>query len=324
MRESWDDFARRFGTPEGDQREFIEPPRFVRTGIRTLDATLSGGLSEGVHVLMAQPGAGKSALSLTIAMRAAREGCKVLYASVEMTRQQCLARCCSAIAHTTAGLEDFYWSGWERMGWDARRRVEQYPHLLEDGHELELCEFLSREPAIVAMRELGASCPGLAIADGREVASADALVSTTRDGKAAGLDLLVVDYLQSLEPPSGSEDSEQTTQISRTAEALRDLAKELRLPILAISSMNRSGMRSDDVSMSSAYGSNKIEFGAVSVMQLTKSDIGESNGWTPVRLHVVKNRRGPDTGDDPILLWFDKRHNLFQEAEQAKGVVSDA
>lgn len=314
MRLSWEGFARRFGTFEGDQREFIDPPRFIQTGIGDLDAVLSGGLSEGVHVLMARPGAGKSALSLTIAMRAAKGGRNVLYASVEMTRQQCLARCCSSISRVTPGIDDFYWSGWERMGWNAKREVMQYPHLLEAGNDDALSDFLSTKPAIKAMRELWRVCPGLAIADGDEVSSVDALVRTVREGKGAGLDLLVIDYLQSLDPPEGTEDSEQTTQISRTAEAIRDLSKELRLPVLAISSMNRSGMRSDDVSMSSAYGSNKIEFGAVSVMQLNPTSEPERNGWSRVELHVMKNRRGPETGDNPIMLWFDKRYNLFQDS----------
>ena len=60
----WLAFASKFGTPEEDELGFIEPPRVVPTGIPSLDAYLVDGMAPGVHVLMAQPGAGKSALAL--------------------------------------------------------------------------------------------------------------------------------------------------------------------------------------------------------------------------------------------------------------------
>ena len=112
----WERFAASLYDPEQDELDFASPPTVVGTGVPTLDSVLMGGLAPGCHVLMAQPGAGKSALALHVAMCVAAQGGRVRFASTEMTRQQCLARLSAAVAHSTPGIPDFYWSAWEQMG----------------------------------------------------------------------------------------------------------------------------------------------------------------------------------------------------------------
>lgn len=292
-----------------DELEFADPPTVVPTQMGPLDAILSGGMAPGVHVLMAQPGAGKSALALYVSVLSASAGARVLFASTEMTRQQCIARCSALVAHTTDGMTDFSWADWERMGREARRDLA--PYRIEDPQTRR--DLLGRYAAVRAMRELARRCPGLAIADGDEVASADALCATARVMRNAGMGLLVVDYLQRLRPPEELRDAEQYRQVTGTSMALAALAKELSVPILAISSMNREGAASKRATMAGARGSGDVEYDAVSIWHLVRTDERGEGGTRLLELNVTKNRRGPTT-DEPLGLWFDPRHNDFREA----------
>ena len=303
----WERFAASLYDPEQDELDFASPPTVVGTGVPTLDSVLMGGLAPGCHVLMAQPGAGKSALALHVAMCVAAQGGRVLFASTEMTRQQCLARLSAAVAHSTPGIPDFYWSAWEQMGRNAKREMAAFD--LDAQGRL---DYLGSFAAIRALRELRRTCPGLAVSDDARVASVAALRETCAEGRRAGMDLLVVDYLQRLRPPDGCEREDQYRQVTETSRALMDMARELSLPVLVISSMNREAMRSKEASMSGGRGSGDIEFDAVSIWQLMRD--GEDGGGNQrVKLHVTKNRRGPTTGERPLRLLFDTRHNTFSE-----------
>ena len=303
----WERFAASLYDPEQDELDFADPPTVVGTGVPTLDSVLMGGLAPGCHVLMAQPGAGKSALALHVAMCVAAQGGRVLFASTEMTRQQCLARLSAAVAHSTPGIPDYYWSAWEQMGRNARREMAAFDLDAQGRHD-----YLGNFAAIRALRELRRTCPGLAVSDDARVASVAALRETCADGREAGMDLLVVDYLQRLRPPDGCEREDQFRQVTETSRALMDMARELSLPVLVISSMNREAMRSKEASMSGGRGSGDIEFDAVSIWQLMRD--GEDGGGNQrVALHVTKNRRGPTTGERPLRLLFDTRHNTFSE-----------
>lgn len=303
----WERFAASLYDPEQDELDFADPPTVVGTGVPSLDSVLMGGLAPGCHVLMAQPGAGKSALALHVAMCVAAQGGRVLFASTEMTRQQCLARLSASVAHSTPGIPDFYWSAWEQMGRNARREMMAFD--LDAQGRL---DYLGNFAAIRALRELRRACPGLAVSDDGRVASVSALRETCEEGRKAGMDLLVVDYLQRLRPPEGCEREDQFRQVTETSRALMDMARELSLPVLVISSMNREAMRSKEASMSGGRGSGDIEFDAVSIWQLMR-DGEDEGGFQRVTLHVTKNRRGPTTGEHPLHLLFDTRHNAFSE-----------
>ncbi|WP_455136471.1 DnaB-like helicase C-terminal domain-containing protein [Thermophilibacter sp.] len=312
MSAEWRRFASRFGSLAADEAGFLDPPRVVPTGISGLDAVLVDGMAPGVHVLMAKPGAGKSALALQIALNVATAGGNVLYASLEMGRQQCLARLCSALSVSDPDVPDFYWSGWERLGRLASRDVAKYRFT----DDMERRDYASRFDQVRALRHLSRRCPGLAIADGPEVSSVESLAATVGDGVASGLDLLVVDYLQRLRPPEDSRQADRYRQVSDVSAALTSMTKTLRVPALVISSMNREAMGRDGPSMGGARGSGEIEYDAVTMWQLSRGrEQPLEDDSRIIELHVLKNRRGPVTGDsDPIRLLFDGKHNRVVEA----------
>lgn len=299
----WQNFAETFGTPEEDEAEFLNPPKLTPTGISKLDNDfLNGGMAPGVYVLMAEPGAGKSATAIQIAVNVAESGGKVLFVTAEMTRQQCIARAASSLsAEGGDGKGAFRYSDWERMGADAK----------------------GRKTGAAAMKLLRERCPGLVFADLERVrdltddgdGSAEDVAAVAEDAAAYGLDLLVVDYLQWLQSPTGPDGrpvyQEELACIKATSRTLCDAAKGLRIPVIAVSTMGRAAQRSKDAVLSGAYGSSGIEYDATGVWQLMCGGEGEdANGAKELEFHVVKNRRGPKhRRGDWLTLWHDGAHN---------------
>lgn len=300
--DSWQDFAETFGTPEEDEREFLNPPKLTPTGISKLDnGFLNGGMAPGVYVLMAEPGAGKSATAIQIAVNVAESGGKVLYVTAEMTRQQCIARAASSLSAEGDRKRAFKWSDWERMGADAR----------------------GRKTGLAAMKALRERCPGLVFADLEDMGgdgSAEDVAAMAEGAAEHGLDLLVVDYLQWLQSPTYEDGrpvyQEELACIKATSRTLCDAAKELRIPVIAVSTMGRAARRSKDADMAGAYGSSGIEYDATGVWQLMRGGEGEdANGAKELEFHVVKNRRGPSHGKgDWLTLWHDGAHNRVTTA----------
>ena len=299
--DSWQDYAELFGTTEEDEFEFLNPPRLIPTGIGKLDNEyLGGGMAPGSYVLMAEPGAGKSAMAIQIAVNVAARGGKVLYVTAEMTRQQCLARAASSLSAETGDQNKaFKWSDWERMGADP------------DG----------KRTGLAAMKLLRERCPGLVFADIERVrdltsgeGSAEDVVTIAEGLAEHGLDMLVVDYLQWLQSPTYPDGhpvyKEELACIKATSRTLCDAAKKLRIPVIAVSTMSRTSRRSNDADLAGAYGSSGIEYDGTGVWQLRPGREKNLNGAEERHLHVVKNRRGPSHHKGEYLgLWLDGAHN---------------
>ncbi len=283
----WAKLAARFGTAKGDEVEFLNPPDTIPTGLHKLDRDyLNGGMVPGVYTVMAEPGTGKSALALQVAMNVASQGGRVLYLTAELTRNECVARAASSLSATPGSrVPAFSWSDWESMGRD------------EEG----------RKHGQDAIRQLHAICPGLVLADTLRIGDADAIDAVAQDAKRAGLQLLVVDYLQAIEPPH-IEGATQFEGISSVCRIFTALAKDLHIPVLLISSMGRAAQASGPDTIGGGYGTSRIEYDAQAQMRLTKT-AETFDGGCVVMLHVTKNRRGPRTFGQGIELSFDGAHN---------------
>lgn len=286
----------------------------VPTGLAELDELLGGGMRPGLYVLGGEPGAGKSALALQVAFRASWCGRRVLYASLEMGRGQCVMRLLSHLSSEECSRADgkgaFEWSEAWRLARPAREAMR------EARRECGEVEALARlaggaDPVATAAAEFSRRCPGLLVAAGSQVREARPLRELAGDAVKAGASLVVVDCLQLL----GCEGAaDEYARVSAASAALNALGNDCGVPVLAIASVNRASAK-EGPSMHGYRGSGQIEFDANAAMTLVAEDRPAPAGLKPVALHVTKNRWGALTGPGGLRLLLDGAHNRLEERE---------
>ena len=258
------------------------------TGFADLDA-LTGGLHPSDFIILAaRPSMGKTALALNIAQNVALRGAKegeapkrVAYFSLEMSGEQLAQRMICAEA-------------------DADIRLLRSGETDTDTsiNENSLLDRLWEASARLAEADIQIDAtPGLSVMDVR---------SRARQLKAAvGLDLIVIDYLQLMQGRRHGSDNRQheVTEISR---GLKALARELDVPVLALSQLSRSVelRQSKQPMLSDLRESGSLEQDADIVMFLYREDYYKGADATPSHitdLIVSKHRNGP-TGK--VTLFF--------------------
>lgn len=177
----------------------------LMTGLPDLDRRIPGGMSEGDLIILAgRPGMGKTTLAMNIAEFVAGEGIPVGVCSQEMPTSQLIDRSISSLGRVP--LQKLIDGG-----------------LTEEEHEKMHAAMIRLKGMPLYIDEQGA----LRIEDVRRKA---------RQIKArAGIGLLIVDYLQLM--VGGGENRNQ--EISAISGALKALAKELRIPVIALSQLSR-------------------------------------------------------------------------------------
>lgn len=279
----------------------------IPSGIVALDNLLAhGGWRPGVVLLGGMPGVGKSAFALHTSLHAAAAGHPVVYVSVEQGPFELLGRLfCKELGR---GIAD-YWN---------------------------------REPAYLAgAREAASSLPLERLylrADPAAPLDNQGTVDRVRQwatevAEITGqVPLVVVDYLQRMRPPEADRRLDDHRQLSLAGLGLRQLARDLTCPVVAISSVNRQSYDKAP-SLDAFKGSGDLEYDADSCLLLrvaARSDeeakaITTSQAVIPVELHIVgKNRYGPLTGAEPILLDFDQGHGGFHEQRRLVPTSSPA
>lgn len=268
--------------------------RGVPTGFMDLDNLLSGMQRSDLIILAARPSLGKTSLALDIARHVAKEKIPVGIFSLEMSRHDIVDRVLAA----EAGISLY----------NLRRG-----HLSADGEDNDFVRF---QEAIAELSETP-----LFINDAGSPNILQIRTMARRLQSNSGLGLLVVDYLQLIQP-TNSHDSEvrQVTEISRS---LKSLAKELNVPILALSQLSRAPeIRPDQrPRLSDLRSSGSIEQDADVVMFIyredrTKKEEGQkqTNAKPNVAdILVEKHRNGP-TGS--VKLYFHPEHVSFKNFEK--------
>ena len=242
--------------------------RGVTTGFDGLDHYLSGFQKSDLVILGARPSLGKTALALDIARHAAiKGGVPVGIFSLEMSREQVIDRLISAEAQVplwrlrTGRLQDEIEFEMIREALD---RLSRTPIFVED----------TPSPNILQMRAMA-----------------------RRLQAEQGLGLLIVDYLQMIQPRTSSDSVvQQITEISR---GLKSLARELNIPVLALSQLSR-GVEQREVKiprLSDLRESGSIEQDADVVMFIYRKD-REYSSVAPeeqntAELIIAKHRNGP-------------------------------
>lgn len=271
--------------------------RGVPTGYPALDNLLAGLQKSDLIILAARPSVGKTTLALDIARNAAtKHKASVAIFSLEMSANQLTQRMLAAESKVNA---------WKlRTG---KITAEQdFTALQEALNELSKAKIYIDDQAGNSIMKMK---------------------SVARKMKSEhGLDLIVVDYLQ-LMMTSKNHDSmvNQVTEISRS---LKGLARELDVPVLALSQLSRAvESRGGKPRLSDLRDSGSIEQDADVVMFIhredragnTRSD-SESTGMTEVL--IEKHRNGPLGKAD---LYFDEKNSTFLSIEKhMEGYVAAA
>lgn len=293
------------------------PP--IPTGFTYLDEVLNGGLQAALYVLGAVSSLGKTTFTLQIADRIAATGRSVLFVSVEQSGRELVAKSLSRMMREASDGRPFSTAtAGEIMNPSERERWRDVQKAAFDA----ACARYSSEVA-----------PYLRIFEGRKQPSVDDIRTVTErmarhDGQAP---LVCVDYLQLIAPQSEHDSDKQA--VDKNVMALRQLARDLKAPILVISSLNRSSY-SGSVDLASFKESGAIEYGSDVLLGLQPRGISDvecnSNDREaktaakrlmrehkdefdrPCELVVLKNRNGR-TPSEGLPFTFHAMHGYFEE-----------
>jgi replicative DNA helicase len=286
----------------------------VTTGLRDLDSKLGGLHPSDLLILAARPSMGKTSLAVNIAYNAAdryaatggKEGAIVGFFSLEMSADQLATRILADQANISGDAirkgeiteEDF------RRFAEASQRLAQVPLYIDDTGSLSIGALRTR---------------------------------ARRLKRQHGLGLLVVDYLQLLSG-TGSRQSEsnRVNEVSEITRGLKAIAKELHIPVLVLSQLNRSVEQREEKrpQLSDLRESGSIEQDADIVMfiyrdeyYLSRSmpDMGDHQKFSEwqqkmdrstnvAEVIVAKQRHGPI---GPVKLHFAADVTRFSDLDQA-------
>ncbi|MEI6296146.1 MAG: replicative DNA helicase [bacterium] len=261
-----------------------EEIRGIPTGFNGLDTKLAGLQKSDLIILAARPSCGKTSLALDIARQAAcKHNVPVGVFSLEMSSQQLVDRMLSA----ESGVDS-----WKlRTGKlstddefiairDSMERLSKAPIFIDD----------ESSNNIMRMRSVARKLK-----------------------RESGLGLVVVDYLQLMVPHKSSDSIvQQITEISRS---LKIFAREMEVPVLALSQLNRDvEKRGGEPRLSDLRDSGSIEQDADVVLFIHREDKIDKNSSRPniAKIIIAKHRNGP-TGETD--LYFDQERVSFKNID---------
>jgi replicative DNA helicase len=258
----------------------------VRTGFPDLDALTTGLQPSDLVILAARPSVGKTSLALNIAEHAAVRDTPprtVGIFSLEMSKEQLVLRLISSVG-----------------GIDGQR--------LRTGFLDEL-DFVGVSKAMTALSEAP-----IYIDDTPNISTMELRTKARRLQAEAGLDLIVVDYLQLMQASTVSRDANRVQEVSEISRGLKALARELKVPVLALSQLSRQpeARTTPEPRLSDLRESGALEQDSDLVIFLWREKERGSEGQDAdgevVKLRLAKHRNGP-TGE--VDLWFKKSQTRF-------------
>jgi replicative DNA helicase len=249
--------------------------RGIRTGFTDLDNVLSGMQPSNLLILAARPGQGKTAMVVNIAQNlAVDQKTPVGIFSLEMSQEELVDR-------LLVGQADV----------DAWR--------LKTGKLVE-ADFTKLSQAMGQLADAPIfidDTPGISVSEMRTKAR--------RLQLEHGIKLLIVDYLQLVDP--GRRYDNRVQEVSIVSQGLKNLARELKIPVLALSQLSRAvehrGERKPQLADLRESGS--IEQDADVVMFLYRLEAEVTSNVIPTKLSIAKHRNGP-MGEVDLLFRGDR------------------
>jgi replicative DNA helicase len=267
----------------------------VPTGLPWLDDQTLGLQPGTLCILAARPSVGKTALALNIAANAATKGeKKVVFFSLEMPSDQLALR----LLASEAKLDS------ERVS-KGKLAQHDWDRIMVQGERLMGAPIWFDDSFMLSPVELRSKCRKLK--------------------RESGLDLVVVDYLQLMHAPSDRASQSREQEIATISRSLKALAKELQVPVVALSQLNRAveKRKGERPMLADLRESGAIEQDADVVMFLHRPEPEAEGGQDAINsdvqdieLILAKHRQGP-TG--LMSLVFFRKHTFFAEKQRREG-----
>lgn len=273
-----------------------EHSRGVPTGFKKLDNYLAGLQPSDLIILAARPSLGKTSLALALARNAAlKNNIPVGIFSLEMSKEQIVDRLISAESNVDL--------------WRIRTgNLEMHGELNDFARIRDSLDKLSKAPIYID-----------------DAASPDVLQMKTMARRLQaehGLELIIVDYLQLIKPRGNSDNPvQQITEISRS---LKALAKELNIPVIALSQLSRAVEQRPNKMprLSDLRDSGSIEQDADVVLFIHREEERDNPNKkkNEAQILIAKHRNGPV---GMAKLYFDEQRATFADlTEDFEGSAS--
>ncbi|MDI6714719.1 MAG: replicative DNA helicase [Thermodesulfovibrio sp.] len=254
----------------------------VPSGFKDLDELTSGFQPGDLIIIGGRPGMGKTAFSLNIAQHVGVElGEPVAFFSLEMSKEQIAMRLLSSLAMVNASaLRKGFISkrDWERLT-DSAVRLSEAPIYIDDSSQMSVLEIRAKARRLKMEK-----------------------------GK---LSLIIIDYLQLMRSRTAYDRREQ--EISEISRSLKAMAKELKVPVIALSQLNRSVEKTTDrrPTLANLRESGAIEQDADVIIFLYRDEVyNKKNPANKGKAEVIvaKQRNGPT---DTVYLTFLSDYTRF-------------
>ena len=265
----------------------------LSTGVPKLDEMLAGFQKSDMLILAARPSVGKTAFALNIASNiAVRDKKGVLLFSIEMGAEQLVQRLiCMEGAIDSRRLRTGFLANSEfSKVQNAAAKLQHAPIYIDDTPGISILEIRAK-----ARRHIANEKPTV--------------------------ELIIIDYLQLITSSRRAENRQ--VEISEISRSIKGLARELRVPVLALCQLSREAEKDDSGSpkLSHLRESGAIEQDADVVMFLSRAPGTELETSTQtIRVDIGKQRNGP-TGRFDML--FDRNVQKFKSLADGGGVVED-
>jgi len=266
--------------------------RGVPTGFKQIDHILSGLQKSDLIVVAARPSMGKTSLALNFALNAAANGFAVGMFHLEMSKDQVVDRLISAQSGIdswrlrTGNLRE---DDFAKLS-DAMSKLAEMPIYIDDSPSSNILEMRTKARRLQSDKKL---------------------------------DLLIVDYLQLMEARRSSDSRVQ--EISEISRGLKALARELSVPVVAVSQLSREVEKRPRKipQLSDLRESGAIEQDADVVMFIYRDDYynKESERQNIADIIIAKHRNGP-TGQ--VELYFKPETMTFRTLETDRGLEVEA
>lgn len=262
----------------------------IKTGYVDLDHTTNGFQRGDLIILAARPSVGKTAFALNIALQSSlRNPGAVAIFSLEMPCEQLMQRILSAKSEVYGDKI--------RSGYISN---EEMVRIQEACSEIRKTKIYIDDSAVIKMGDIFSKC--------RKLKSEQ------------GLDLIIIDYLQLISASSRSNSDNRQQEVSEISRSLKALARELDVPVIALSQLSRGVESRQDKHpmLSDLRESGSIEQDADIVIFLyrdsyQKKEEEAENAVDPVDVDIAKHRNGATRR---IQLMFSKNINAFFNPEK--------